>query len=123
MMRSAGMSAITARTSSAALKVAMPETENQAPSAAARRGQLRAGGVAVHQELERAARVLGPPGSRAIVVVGLARVDHQRQAGSPRGLDVDAEHRGLHFARAEVVVEVEARLADPDHLRPLGQVA
>ncbi len=37
MMRSAGMSAITARTSSAALKVAIPETENQAPSAAARR--------------------------------------------------------------------------------------
>jgi hypothetical protein len=31
------MSRMTARTSSAALKVAMPETENQAPSAAARR--------------------------------------------------------------------------------------
>jgi hypothetical protein len=37
MIRSAGMSRITARTSSAALKVAMPETENQAPSAAHRR--------------------------------------------------------------------------------------
>jgi hypothetical protein len=35
-MRLAGMSAITARTLSAALKVAIPETENQAPRAAAR---------------------------------------------------------------------------------------
>ena len=39
MMRSPGMSRITALTASAALKVAMPETENQAPMAAARRAK------------------------------------------------------------------------------------
>ncbi len=37
MILSAGICRITSRTSSAALKVAMPETENQAPRAAARR--------------------------------------------------------------------------------------
>ena len=36
MILSAGMSLITALTSSAALKVAIPETEKKAPSAAAR---------------------------------------------------------------------------------------
>jgi hypothetical protein len=36
MILSAGMSAMMSRTSCACLKVAMPETENQAPSAAIR---------------------------------------------------------------------------------------
>ena len=46
------------------------------------------------------------------VVLGLARVDHDRQPQRPRQLDLLAEHVLLHVARREVVVVVEADLAD-----------
>ncbi len=50
------------------------------------------------------------------VVVGLARMDHQRQAGLARGGDVGAEALLLRVARAVVVVIVEPGLADRHHL-------
>ena len=50
------------------------------------------------------------------VVVGLARMDHQRQAGFARGGDVVAEAVLLRVARAVVVVIVEPGLADRHHL-------
>ena len=45
------------------------------------------------------------------VVLGLARVDHDRQAASPGESDLLAEHLLLRLARREVVVVVEADLA------------
>jgi len=51
----------------------------------------------------------------------LAGVDHQRQLGFARGLNVDAESPLLRVARAVVVVIVEPRLADRHHLRVLGR--
>ena len=51
------------------------------------------------------------------VVVGLARMDDQRQAGLARRRDVGAEALLLRVARAVVVVIVEPGLADRHHLR------
>ena len=50
------------------------------------------------------------------LAVGVARVDDQRQAGLARRRDVGAEALGLLGARAVLVIEVEAGLADADHL-------
>jgi hypothetical protein len=47
-------------------------------------------------------------------------MDHQRQSGLARGGGVDAEHLGLDVARAQVVVEIEAALADAHHPRVGG---
>ena len=55
------------------------------------------------------------------VVVGVARVDLERQAGAARRLDVAAEAFRLRFGRGMLVVVVEARFADGDHLRMLAQ--
>ena len=84
-------------------------------------GQLRTAGVAVHQHPERPSRVLLAQ-DLGHGRIRLARMDHQRQAGLPRGMDVLTEHLRLHLARAEVVVEVEAALADPHHFRPSRKV-
>jgi hypothetical protein len=69
----------------------------------------------VHQDLERPLGVLLFE-DVAHDLVRLAGVDHQRQAGLARRRHMGAEHVGLHLARAEVVVEVETRLADADDL-------
>ena len=53
------------------------------------------------------------------VVVGVAGVDDQRQAGLARRLDVLAENVLLDVARAVFVEIVEAGLADADDLRML----
>ena len=61
-----------------------------------------------------------PVSSRRIarhVVVGLARMDHQRQAGLARRRDMGAEALLLRVARAVVVVIVEPGLADRHDLR------
>ena len=50
------------------------------------------------------------------VVVGVARMDDQRQPGRARRGDVGAEALLLRVARAVVVVIVEPGLADRDHL-------
>ena len=50
------------------------------------------------------------------VVVGFARMDHQRQPGFARGGDVIAEALLLRIARAVVVVIVEPGFADRHHL-------
>ncbi len=50
------------------------------------------------------------------LVVGVARVDNQRQASLTGGYDVGPEALGLLVARAVVVMEVEAGLADAHHL-------
>ena len=56
------------------------------------------------------------------VVVGVAGVDDQRQAGGARGRDVGAEAGRLPVARAEIVEIVEAALADRDHPRMRGEL-
>ena len=48
--------------------------------------------------------------------IGIARMHDQRQAGLARRGDVGAEALGLLLARAVLVVEVEAGLADADDL-------
>ena len=53
---------------------------------------------------------------RRHVVVGLARMDDQRQAGLARGRDMGAEALLLRVARAVVVVIVEPGFADRHHL-------
>ena len=50
------------------------------------------------------------------VVVGVARMDHQRQPGLARRRDVTAEALLLRLARAGVVVVVEPGLAERHHL-------
>ena len=56
------------------------------------------------------------------VVVGVAGVDDQRQAGAARGGDVGAEAARLPIARRQVVEIVEAALADRDHPRVRGEL-
>ena len=51
------------------------------------------------------------------VVIGLARMDHQRQAGLARRRDMGAKALFLRVARAVVVVIVEPGLADRHHFR------
>ena len=46
------------------------------------------------------------------VVLGLARVNHDRQIALEREPDLHAKHLVLHLARREVVVIIEADLAD-----------
>ena len=46
------------------------------------------------------------------VVIGIARMNDQRQAGRPRRRDVIAKAFCLHLARRAVIEIVEARLAD-----------
>ena len=48
--------------------------------------------------------------------VGVAGMDDQRQAGLARRRDMGAEALGLLGARAVLVIEIEAGLADADHL-------
>ena len=76
----------------------------------------------MHQQLERSLGVLVFE-NVAHDLVGLARVHHQGQSGSPGGFDVNAEHLGLDVARAKVVVEIQPRLADADHLLTSGEIA
>ena len=49
------------------------------------------------------------------VVVGFARMDHQRQSGLSRGGDMGTETLFLRFARRLVVVIIESGLADRDN--------
>ena len=85
----------------------------------ARRGEVRTAGVAMEDGREGAL-----PGfllqDRRHVVVGIARMDDQRQAGFTRRGDVLAEAFLLRLARACVVVVVETRLADRHHLGVAG---
>ena len=50
-------------------------------------------------------------------LVGVARVDDERQPRLAGSRDMRAEHLSLHLARAAVVVIVEARFADRDAAR------
>ena len=56
------------------------------------------------------------------VVVGVAGVDDQRQAGRAGGRDVGAKARGLPVARGKVVEIVEAALADGDDAGVSGEL-
>jgi hypothetical protein len=78
--------------------------------------QLRAGGKAMDDARERALVVLLAQDGDD-VLVGIAGMDDERQAGAPRRLDVSAETALLAGARAMLIVVVEAGLADADHLR------
>ena len=81
----------------------------------ARAARSRAAGVAMQDGREGAL-----PGfllqDRRHVVVGIARMDDQRQAGLARRRDVVAEALLLRLARAVVVVVVEPGFADRHHL-------
>ena len=57
----------------------------------------------------------------AALVIGLAGVDHQRQAGLARGCDMRAEPAFLGVPGAVVVEIVEPGLAERDHLGMPGQ--
>ena len=54
------------------------------------------------------------------VVIRLAGMDAQRQAGQARGADVAAEILGLRVARGLVVEVVQAGFADADDARVVG---
>ena len=56
------------------------------------------------------------------VLVGLARVDDDRALQLAREPDLRAKHRLLHVARREVVVVVEADLADGARRRRRGEL-
>ena len=55
------------------------------------------------------------------VLVGVARMDHQRQAGFLRGLDMDAEAAFLNLGAFGSVVIIEPGLADRDEFLVAGQ--
>ena len=55
------------------------------------------------------------------VRVGIARVDHDRQAGRRRDLELAVEERPLHRARGEIVEVVEPGLPDRDGPRMAEQ--
>ncbi len=98
----------------------MPETENQAPSAAARFGQVRAAGIAVHQQLERADFIFFFKDLRHDLV-SLARMYDQRQTTFACRFNVRAENAHLDIARAQVIMEIETAFADADHFGHLRQ--
>ena len=54
------------------------------------------------------------------VVLGVAGVDDQRQAGLARGVDMRLEPLALRLAVGLVVIIIEAALADRDHTRMCG---
>ena len=82
--------------------------------------QFQTASVAVHQQLERSLGVFLAQ-DRRHDVVGFAGMHHQRQASPARSVDVLAEDRRLLVTRAEVVVKIQAALADADDARALGQ--
>ena len=93
----------------------MPVNEMNSPSAIARCGEIAAAGEAMQHGREGALPGLLLENARH-VVVGLARMDDQRQSGRARRGDVIAEAALLRVARAVVVVIVEPGLPDRHHL-------
>ena len=93
----------------------MPVKEMNSPSAIPRRARLAAAGVAMQHRREGALRRLLLQYSRHILV-RVARMDDERQAGGARGGDVVAKSAFLGLSRAVVVVVVEPGLADRNHL-------
>ena len=59
---------------------------------------------------------------RAAILVGLAGVDHQRQAGRARRRDMGAKAALLRLARAVLVEIIQPRLAERHDLRMLRQL-
>jgi hypothetical protein len=55
------------------------------------------------------------------LAIRLAGMDDQGQPAGTRRRDMDAENALLNIARAQIVVKVEARLANPDDFRVFGQ--
>ena len=54
--------------------------------------------------------------------VRLARMDHQRQARLARRRNVNTKALRLRRPRAQVIMVVQPRLADPHHLGMLGKL-
>ena len=69
---------------------------------------------------DHGAREAGQGGGR--VCVRVAGVDHDRQAGRRRDLELAVEERALRRARREIVEVVEARLPDRDGPRVVEQL-
>ncbi len=72
------------------------------------------------QHSRRRPRFAENPGN---LIVGFAGMDDQRQPALMRCRDMRAENPLLGLARAVLVMEVEAGLADPDHARMRGEHA
>ena len=87
--------------SSEFLKVTMPVNEIEAPSATRAAGEVGPAGKAVQHSREGALPHFLFQDARH-VVVGLARMDDERQAGFARRGDVGAESPLLRVARAEL---------------------
>ena len=107
------------------LNVKMPVNEMKSPSAMARRARSATAGKAMQHGREGALPCFLFEDARH-VVVGVARMDHQRQPGFARRRDVAAKAALLRLARRVVVVIVEAGLADRHDLgvpRARDQVA
>ena len=120
-MRSAGSSAASARKASRFLEGQdAGERDRQAELDRLHR-KLASAGVAMQHGAERALRHLLFEDAAAILV-GVAGVDHQRQAGGARGGDMGAEAARLRLARAVLVEIIEPRLAERDDLRMPGQL-
>src|SRR5439155_19157211 len=73
-------------------------------------GEGRSAGEAMQHAAEPATAVIAKNADG--VLVGFARVDDDGQIQFARELDLSAEDRLLHVARREVVVIIEADLAD-----------
>ena len=93
----------------------MPVNEMKSPSAMARLRQVAAAGEAMQHGREGALPRFLLENPRG-VVVGIARMDDERQAGLARRRDMGAKAALLRVARRVVVVIVEAGFADGDDL-------
>ena len=74
----------------------------------------------MHHAGKRAFRVLFRQDTGHVVIC-IARMDDERQAGLPCGLDMQAQADLLHLGAVGGVVIVEPGFADADELGVLGQ--
>ena len=111
-MRSSGVDAAAARTSSAFLNDTMPLNDRYAPSASARRASS---GPPVKQWNTVRSGTPTSASTRNVSSHASRVVDHEREAEAVRERDLRAERDLLLGARRVVVVEVEAGLPDADH--------
>ena len=107
--RSSGHSRATCWIVSALGKATIPEKDRQNPSASARRASSKAAREAVDHSAGLAGALLLEDGRG--LVVGLARVDDDRQRDLAREPELAPKHLPLHLARRVVVVKVQPDLA------------
>ncbi len=99
----------------------MPVNEIDKPKRNRLHRQLAPAGVAMQHRAERSLGHFVFEDAAAILV-GVAGMDHQRQAGRARGGDMGAKAALLRFARAVLVEIIQPRLAQRHDLRMPGQL-